>query len=66
MSATEGGELMLAYARRCADEAQVLSAPRSARVLRLGVPEDFDVARLTVLLASSAPVIRTCAWRPSA
>ena len=55
VSATEDGELMLAYARRLlaiADEAQqVLSAPRSARVLRLGVPEDFDVARLTVLLA---------------
>ncbi|WP_454675010.1 LysR substrate-binding domain-containing protein [Achromobacter pestifer] len=53
--ATEDGELMLAYARRLlamADEAElVVAAPRASRVLRLGIPEDFDVARLTVLLA---------------
>ena len=58
VSATEDGELMLAYARRLlaiAGEAEhVLSAPRTARVLRLGVPEDFDVSRLTVLLAEFA------------
>ena len=56
--ATEDGELMLAYARRLlamADEAELaLTAPRAARVLRLGVPEDFDVVRLTVLLAGFA------------
>src|SRR6478609_7776118 len=50
VSATEDGEVMLAYARRLlaiAGEAEhVLSAPRSARVIRLGVPEDFDVSRL--------------------
>jgi DNA-binding transcriptional LysR family regulator len=53
--ATEDGELMLVYARRLlamADEAEhVVAAPRAARVLRLGIPEDFDVSRLTVLLA---------------
>ncbi|MEN4921165.1 LysR family transcriptional regulator [Achromobacter spanius] len=58
VAATEDGELMLAYARRLlaiAGEAEhVLSAPRAARVLRLGVPEDFDVSRLTVLLAGFA------------
>lgn len=58
VSATEDGELMLAYARRLlaiAGEAEhVLSAPRAARVIRLGVPEDFDVSRLTVLLAEFA------------
>ncbi|KRC70215.1 HTH-type transcriptional regulator YofA [compost metagenome] len=58
VSATEDGELMLAYARRLlaiAGEAEhVLSAPRAAQVLRLGVPEDFDVARLTALLAGFA------------
>lgn len=58
VSVTEDGELMLAYARRLlaiAGEAEhVFSAPRSARVLRLGVPEDFDVSRLTVLLAEFA------------
>lgn len=58
VSATEDGELMLAYARRLlaiAGEAEhVLSAPRTARVIRLGVPEDFDVSRLTVLLAEFA------------
>ena len=58
VSATEDGEVMLAYARRLlaiAGEAEhVLSAPRSARVIRLGVPEDFDVTRLTVLLAEFA------------
>lgn len=56
--ATEDGELMLAYARRLlamADEAELaLTAPRATRVLRLGVPEDFDVVRLTVLLAGFA------------
>lgn len=56
--ATEEGELMLAYARRLltiADEAEhVLSAPRAAQVLRLGIPEDFDVPRLTALLATFA------------
>ncbi|MGY6271463.1 LysR substrate-binding domain-containing protein [Achromobacter denitrificans] len=55
VSATEDGELMVAYARRLlaiAGEAEhVLSAPRKACVLRLGIPEDFDVSRLTVLLA---------------
>lgn len=58
VSATEDGELMLTYARRLlaiAGEAEhVLSAPRTARVIRLGVPEDFDVSRLTVLLAEFA------------
>lgn len=58
VSATEDGELMVAYARRLlaiAGEAEhVLSAPRAARVLRLGIPEDFDVSRLTVLLAGFA------------
>lgn len=58
VSATEDGELMLVYARRLlaiAGEAEhVLSTPRAARVLRLGVPEDFDVSRLTVLLAGFA------------
>ncbi len=58
VSATEDGELMLAYARRLlaiAGEAEhVLSAPRAGRVIRLGVPEDFDVSRLTVLLAEFA------------
>ncbi|WP_313624364.1 LysR substrate-binding domain-containing protein [Achromobacter sp.] len=58
VSATEDGELMLAYARRLlaiAGEAEhVVSAPRAARVMRLGVPEDFDVSRLTVLLAQFA------------
>ncbi|MFD4838853.1 LysR substrate-binding domain-containing protein [Achromobacter sp. NPDC058515] len=58
VSATEDGELMLVYARRLlaiAGEAEhVLLAPRAARVLRLGVPEDFDVSRLTVLLAGFA------------
>lgn len=58
VAATEEGEVMLAYARRLlaiADEAEhVLAAPRAARVLRLGVPEDFDVSRLTVLLAGFA------------
>jgi DNA-binding transcriptional LysR family regulator len=56
--ATADGELMLAYARRLlamADEAELaLTAPRAARVLRLGIPEDFDVVRLTVLLAGFA------------
>lgn len=58
ISATEDGELMLAYARRLlaiAGEAEhALSAPPAARVVRLGVPEDFDVSRLTVLLAEFA------------
>lgn len=58
VSVTEDGELMLAYARRLlaiAGEAeQVLSAPRAPRTLRLGVPEDFDVSRLTALLARFA------------
>jgi DNA-binding transcriptional LysR family regulator len=58
VSATEDGELMVAYARRLlaiAGEAEhVLSAPRKACVLRLGIPEDFDVSRLTVLLAGFA------------
>lgn len=58
VSATEDGELMLLYARRLlaiAGEAeQLLAAPRTARVLRLGVPEDFDVSRLTALLAGFA------------
>lgn len=58
VSPTEDGNLMLVYARRLlaiADEAEhVLSAPRATRVLRLGIPEDFDVSRLTVLLAGFA------------
>jgi len=58
VAATEDGELMLAYARKLlamADEAElVLSAPRRAQVIRLGVPEDFDVSRLTTLLAGFA------------
>lgn len=58
VSATEEGDLMLAYARRLlaiADEAEhALMAPRAARVVRLGIPEDFDVARLTLLLARFA------------
>ncbi|MDX3986121.1 MAG: LysR substrate-binding domain-containing protein [Achromobacter sp.] len=58
VSATEDGEVMLAYARRLlaiADEAEhALMAPQIARVLRLGIPEDFDVARLTLLLARFA------------
>lgn len=63
--ATEDGELMLAYARRLlamADEAELaLTAPRALRVLRLGIPEDFDVVRLTALLvgfAASHPEVR--------
>ncbi|MFY3552849.1 LysR substrate-binding domain-containing protein [Achromobacter insolitus] len=55
---TEDGELMVAYARRLlaiAGEAEhILSAPRKTRALRLGIPEDFDVARLTALLAGFA------------
>ncbi|MBB1629169.1 LysR substrate-binding domain-containing protein [Achromobacter sp. UMC71] len=65
VTATEDGELMLTYARKLlamADEAElVLSAPRGAQVIRLGVPEDFDVSRLTALLAgfaASHPEIR--------
>ncbi len=58
VSATEDGAVMLTYARRLlaiAGEAEhVLSEPRTARVIRLGVPEDFDVSRLTVLLAEFA------------
>ena len=58
VQATEEGELMLAYARKLlamADEAElVLSAPRRVQVIRLGIPEDFDVARLTTLLAGFA------------
>lgn len=58
VSATEDGEVMLAYARRLlliADEAEhVMAAPRAARVVRLGIPEDFNVSRLTVLLAGFA------------
>lgn len=58
VSATEDGEVMLAYARRLlaiADEAEhVMAAPRAAQVLRLGIPEDFDVSRLTRLLAGFA------------
>lgn len=58
VAATEDGELMLTYARKLlamADEAEsVLSAPRAAQVIRLGVPEDFDVTRLTALLAGFA------------
>ncbi|KGE00451.1 LysR family transcriptional regulator [Achromobacter sp. RTa] len=58
VSATEDGELLVAYARRLlaiAGEAEhVLSAPRKTRVLRLGIPEDFDVSRLTALLAGFA------------
>lgn len=58
VAATEEGELMLTYARKLlamADEAEsVLSAPRGAQVIRLGVPEDFDVSRLTALLAGFA------------
>ena len=58
VSATEDGELMLAYARRLlaiAGEAEhLLAAPRAGRGIRLGVPEDFDVSRLTVLLAEFA------------
>lgn len=65
VAATEDGQLMLAYARKLlamADEAElVLTAPRGAQVIRLGVPEDFDVSRLTTLLArfaASHPEIR--------
>lgn len=58
VAATEEGEVMLAYARRLlaiADEAEhVMAAPSAARVLRVGIPEDFDVSRLTVLLAGFA------------
>ena len=58
VAATEDGELMLTYARKLlamADEAElVLLAPRGAQVIRLGVPEDFDVSRLTALLAGFA------------
>ena len=58
VSATEDGEVMVAYARRLlaiAGEAEhVLSAPRKASVLRLGIPEDFDVTQLTALLAGFA------------
>lgn len=58
VSATEHGELMVAYARRLlaiAGEAEhVLSASRKTCVVRLGIPEDFDVTRLTALLAGFA------------
>ncbi|MGW8304201.1 MAG: LysR substrate-binding domain-containing protein [Achromobacter pulmonis] len=58
VAATEDGELMLTYARKLlamADEAEaVLSAPCGAQVIRLGIPEDFDVSRLAVLLAGFA------------
>lgn len=38
-----------------ADEAElVLSAPRRTQVIRLGIPEDFDVSRLAALLAGFA------------
>lgn len=53
---TEDGELMLAYARRLvnlATEAEhMVTRSRAARVVRLGVPEDFDVQQLTVVLAA--------------
>ncbi|CAB3854910.1 HTH-type transcriptional regulator HdfR [Achromobacter insuavis] len=65
VQATQDGELMLAYARKLlamADEAElVLSAPRRMQAIRLGIPEDFDVSRLTALLAgfaASHPEIR--------
>lgn len=58
VQATEDGELMLAYARKLlamAGEAELaLSMPRRTRAIRLGIPEDFDVARLTALLAGFA------------
>lgn len=58
VQATGDGELMLAYARKLlamADEAELaLATPRRARAIRLGIPEDFDVARLTALLAGFA------------
>lgn len=62
---TEHGERLLGYARRLVELAQeaaaVMQSPASADVIRLGVPEDFDVRSLMALLGGFAarhPTIR--------
>lgn len=62
---TEHGERLLGYARRLVELAQeaaaVMQSPASASVIRLGVPEDFDVRTLMKLLGGFAmrhPAIR--------
>lgn len=62
---TEHGERLLGYARRLVELAQeaeaMMRAPGSAGVIRLGVPEDFDVRSLMRLLGGFAqmhPAIR--------
>ena len=61
VTATEGGEILLGYARRLlaisAEARGALRGPGHRPVLRLGVPEDFAGRRLTDLLSGFA---RTC------
>ena len=58
VTATEGGEVLLGYARRLlaisAEARGALSEPGHRPVLRLGVPEDFAGRRLTDLLSGFA------------
>lgn len=55
---TEDGERLLSYARRLVGLAQeastVMQASGTQAVIRLGVPDDFDVTRLIHLLANFA------------
>ena len=52
---TEDGEKLLGYARRlvalAVEAHDVLSSAQQKEVVRLGVPEDFDVQRLMILLS---------------
>ncbi|MDB5981996.1 MAG: LysR family transcriptional regulator [Pseudomonas sp.] len=62
---TEDGEKLLGYARRLValslEAHSVLSAPEQSQVVKLGVPEDFDVQRLMGLLSGFSrqhPLVR--------
>ncbi|MDB6050936.1 MAG: LysR family transcriptional regulator [Pseudomonas sp.] len=62
---TEDGEKLLGYARRLValsfEAHSVLSSPEQSQVVKLGVPEDFDVQRLMVLLSGFShqhPLVR--------
>ncbi|WP_426240123.1 LysR substrate-binding domain-containing protein [Pararhizobium sp. DWP1-1-3] len=65
VATTEGGELLLSYARRilatAEEAAEVMRKPLAPRTVRLGVPEDFAGRRLIDLLSgfsAASPHIR--------